>query len=75
MNEKTIENKRKALGKVLIKERETRKLSISDASELIGVSRQNLTNLERGNHFNFITVVKVCSYYDLEVAIIQKAVR
>ncbi len=74
MTKKQIQKKREQLGAVLIEERENRNLKITEAAKLIGISHQNLTNLETGKHFNFCTAVLVCSYYGLEVSIIQKAV-
>lgn len=74
MTDKQIAKKRIEFGKLLKQMREEKGLKITEAAAILGISHQNLANLETGRHFNFPTVCKVASYYELEIGLIQKAV-
>lgn len=75
MTKKQVNNKRKEFGLILKDKREGKGLKITQAAKAMGISHQNLSNLEEGKHFNFCTACVVCSFYQLEMSIIEKAVK
>lgn len=74
MTKKEAIKRRKQLGDRLKQERLNKKLGVREAARKMKINHQNLMNLENGSNFNFCTALKVCSYYELDIEIIQKAV-